>query len=126
MKKKILIVEDDHSISQLETILLKVRGYDVITESNGQAALESLKLQKPDLVLLDVMLPGMDGFEICQRIKSTPATEDIPVLFLTAKKTEKDIEKGLEVGADSYITKPFKSAELLRSIASCLNQGLSS
>ena len=121
MKKKILIVEDDKMICQLESIILELRGYDIISAENGQAALDILIKELPDLVLLDVMLPGVDGYAICQHIKSNPATKNIPVIMLTAKKTAEDIKKGYQMGADEYVTKPFRSAALLETIASYLN-----
>lgn len=120
MTKKILIVEDDELICELEAILLKLRGYEIITASNGQAALDALTKEKPNLVLLDIMLPGADGFEICRHIKNNHSTKDIPVIFLTAKKTEKDVEKGFQVGANEYLTKPFRSAVLVETIGNYL------
>ena len=122
MKKTVLIVEDEEMLRKLETIVLKLRGYDVIAVSNGQAALDALTGQKPDLVLLDVMLPGIDGFDICQHIKNTPSTKDIPVILLTAKKTEEDMKMGFQVGADEYFTKPFRSAALVEGINKLLNR----
>lgn len=121
MKKKILVVEDEEVLRDLETIVLKLRGYDVIAVSNGQAALDALTEQKPDLVLLDVMLPEMNGFEVCRHIKSAPSTKDIPVVFLTAKKNKEDMERGQQVGANEYLIKPFKSSFLVERIGSYLS-----
>ncbi len=121
-KKKILVVEDEESLLKLESILLTSKGYEVTGVSNGLAALESLAQSKPDLVLLDIMLPAMDGFEVCQRIKSDPATRDIPVVMLTAKKSREDMARGQQVGADWYITKPFKSANVIETIQRFLNK----
>ena len=120
MQKKILIVEDEESLLKLESILLTTKGYLVQGVSTGLAALEAIDEEQPDLVLLDVMLPKMDGFEVCSRIKQNPATKDIPVILLTAKKTPEDISRGQEVGADQYITKPFKSAMVMETIATLL------
>ncbi len=116
IKKKILIVEDEESLLKLESILLTSKGYDVEGAMNGQSALESVANFKPDLVLLDIMIPEIDGFEVCKRIKNNPATKDIPVIMLTAKKSREDMSRGEQVGADWYITKPFKSAVVIEII----------
>jgi twitching motility two-component system response regulator PilG len=115
-KKKILVVEDEESLLKLESILLTSKGYEVRGVPNGQAALDAITEEQPDLVLLDIMLPEIDGFEVCRRIKSDPATRHIPVVMLTAKKTRDDMARGEKVGADWYITKPFKSAMVIETI----------
>lgn len=121
MQKKILIVEDEESLLKLESILLTTKGYLVQGVTSGLAALEAISEEPPDLVLLDVMLPKMDGFEVCSRIKQNPNTRHIPVILLTAKKTPEDMARGQEVGADHYITKPFKSAMVMETIEALLN-----
>ncbi|PLX93353.1 MAG: two-component system response regulator [Desulfuromonas sp.] len=121
-KKKILIVEDEESLLKLESILLTSKGYEVRGVANGQAALDVLAEEKPDLVLLDIMLPELDGFEVCRRIKSDEATRNIPVVMLTAKKSREDMAKGEKVGADWYITKPFKSAMVIETIQRFLSR----
>ena len=115
-KKKILIVEDEESLLKLESILLTSKGYDVRGVANGQEALDAVAEEKPDLILLDIMLPEIDGFEVCQRIKDDPDTKDIPVIMLTAKKSREDMARGEKVGADWYITKPFKSVMVIETI----------
>ncbi|WP_432823557.1 response regulator [Trichloromonas sp.] len=115
-KKKILIVEDEESLLKLESILLISKGFEVKGVPNGKAALESVAEEQPDLILLDIMLPEIDGFEVCRRIKSDPATRHIPVIMLTAKKSREDMVRGEKVGADWYITKPFKSAMVIETI----------
>lgn len=115
-KQKILIVEDEESLLKLESILLTSKGYDVRGVSNGQEALDAIAEEKPDLVLLDIMLPEIDGFEVCQRIKDDPDTKGIPVIMLTAKKSREDMARGEKVGADWYITKPFKSVMVIETI----------
>ena len=120
-KQKILIVEDEESLLKLESILLTSKGYDVRGVSNGQLALDAIEEEPPDLVLLDIMLPEIDGFEVCQRIKDNPETKDIPVIMLTAKKSREDMARGEKVGADWYITKPFKSAMVIETIQRFLN-----
>lgn len=114
--KKILIVEDEESLLKLESILLTSKGFEVNGAPNGVAALESIRQDPPDLVLLDIMLPEMDGFEVCRRIKEDPETRHIPVIMLTAKKSREDMSRGEKVGADWYITKPFKSAMVIETI----------
>ncbi|AMV72003.1 response regulator [Desulfuromonas carbonis] len=121
-KKKILIVEDEESLLKLESILLTSKGYEVRGVANGRAALEAIAAEAPDLVLLDIMLPEIDGFEVCQRIKENPATAKIPVVMLTAKKSREDMARGEKVGADWYITKPFKSAMVIETIQRFLNR----
>jgi len=115
-KKKILIVEDEESLLKLESILLTSKGYHVEGVADGRAALEAVKNLEPDLVLLDIMLPEIDGFEVCRRIKEDPTTKHIPVIMLTAKKSREDMARGEQVGADWYITKPFKSAMVIETI----------
>ena len=115
-KKKILIVEDEESLLKLESILLIYKGFEVKGVANGRAALEAVAEDKPDLVLLDIMLPEIDGFEVCRQLKSDPATRHIPVIMLTAKKSREDMVRGEKVGADWYITKPFKSAMVIDTI----------
>ncbi len=113
MPEKILIVEDEESLLKLESILLTTKGYLVRGATTGTAALEAIAEEKPDLVLLDIMLPGLDGFSVCEKIKQNPETSHIPVILLTAKKTPEDLARGEAVGADQYITKPFKSAMVM-------------
>jgi len=114
--KKILIVEDEESLLKLESILLTSKGFEVRGVSNGADALKAIGEEVPDLVLLDIMLPELDGFEVCRRIKGQEATRNLPVIMLTAKKSREDMARGEEVGADWYITKPFKSAMVIETI----------
>ena len=122
-KNRILIVEDEESLLKLESIFLSAKGYQVTGVNNGRSALDEICKEKPDLVLLDIMLPKMDGFEVCRCIKENPETCDIPVVMLTARKTTRDYSRGLEVGADAYITKPFKSAHIVDTIEQLLRKG---
>jgi len=123
MQKKILIVEDEESLLKLESILLTTKGYLVQGATTGLAALEAVAAEPPDLILLDIMLPELDGFEVCARIRNNPDTARIPIIFLTAKKTPEDVARGREVGADEYITKPFKSALVMEKIEKLLKRG---
>jgi twitching motility two-component system response regulator PilG len=111
--RRILIVEDEESLLKLESILLSSKGYQVFGARDGLTALKALADNSFDLVLLDIMMPGIDGFEVCRRIRENPLTKEIPVVMLTAKKSAADQARGVEVGADAYITKPFKSVKIM-------------
>jgi len=121
-KNRILVVEDEESLLKLESILFTSKGYQVTGVMDGKSALEEIAHNPPDLVVLDVMLPGLDGFEVCRAIKGDPATSSIPVVMLTAKKGAQDLERGRTVGADAYITKPFKSVKVLEVIEELLEK----
>jgi DNA-binding response OmpR family regulator len=120
-KKRILIVEDEESLLKLETILLTVKGYEVSGATTGKAALEKLSAGTFDLVLLDIMLPDIEGYDICSRIKEDPRHAGIPVVMLTARKSTEDQERGTSCGADAYLTKPFKSAMIIEVIERLLS-----
>lgn len=122
MQKKILIVEDEESLLKLESILLTTKGYLVQGAATGLAALEAVAVEPPDLILLDIMLPELDGFEVCSQLKKDPKTCHIPIIFLTAKKSPEDLARSEEVGADQYITKPFKSAMVMEAIERLLSR----
>ncbi len=109
MSTKILLVEDDRVLRETLTYHLEHQGYTVIQVGDGLTALEKMRSEGPDLVLLDVMLPGLDGFEVCRRIRET---SDVPIIMLTARTEESDKVLGLEWGADDYVTKPFNLREL--------------
>jgi twitching motility two-component system response regulator PilG len=121
-KNRILIVEDEESLLKLESILLSSKGYQVFGATDGRTALGEVDHIKPDLILLDIMLPELDGFEVCRLIKVNPETSGIPVVMLSAKKNRQDIERGAQVGADAYVTKPFKSAKVIEVIESLINR----
>jgi len=120
-KKKILIVEDEEHLLELESLLLTTNGYEVKGVLDGPSALEVVASMKPDLILLDIMLPVMDGYEVCRQIKANDATRHIPVIMLSAKKSKEDIVKGEQAGADWYITKPFKSVMVLETVQRLLS-----
>jgi two-component system alkaline phosphatase synthesis response regulator PhoP/two-component system response regulator VicR len=111
--KKILAVDDEPSIRRLVEVNLQRAGYAITTAPDGQAALNQIAHERPDMVLLDVMMPRMDGFELLRRLKADPATAGIPVLMLTARAQDADVFRGLQSGADFYLTKPFNPQELL-------------
>ena len=112
-KATILIVDDNPNNVQLLKAVLTMRGFHILVAKNGFQALEKIKEELPDLILLDIMMPGMDGFETCKKIKEQPHSTTIPIIFLTAKSHIDDIIKGFELGAVDYITKPFSSNELV-------------
>ncbi len=106
-KGTILVVDDEEDIVELVELNLTREGYRVLGCTTGEKALEIAKLKLPNLIVLDLMLPGMDGLEVCRRLKRSPKTAHIPIVMLTAKAEEADIVAGLELGADDYVTKPF-------------------
>lgn len=113
---KILIVDDDPYILMSLEFLMKKNGYDVMIARNGTEALDLLNKQVPALVLLDIMMPDVDGYEICRRIKKTEKLKLVKVVFMSAKTKEADIQKGYDLGASLYITKPFSTRELVKQI----------
>ena len=123
VKPRILVVDDEPEAVELVEFNLKQAGYAVITAADGAEALKKARGQTPDLIVLDVMLPEMDGFEICKTLRLDPATAKIPILMLTAKAAEIDRVLGLELGADDYLTKPFSPRELLLRIKKILARG---
>lgn len=113
MPKKILAVDDEKHIVRLVQINLIKEGYEVTTATNGREAVEAVAKDKPDLIVMDVMMPEMDGFGALEILKNNPDTADIPVIMLTAKAQDADVFKGWQSGADLYLTKPFNPSELL-------------
>jgi len=111
--KKILVVDDEMHIIRIVKYKLESAGYEVLTALSGEDALRVAKEQKPELIFLDIMMPGINGYEVCSQLKENPDTRDIIVIMLTAKGQESDKIKGLEVGVDEYITKPFSPQDLL-------------
>ncbi|MBI3036436.1 response regulator [Candidatus Woesearchaeota archaeon] len=114
--KKILVVDDEPNILKLVSFILASKGYDVIEASGGAEGITKAKAEKPDLIVLDVMMPKMDGFEAAKKLKADPATRDIPILMLSSKAQFEDKMKGIDSGAMDYITKPFEKDELLQKI----------
>lgn len=117
---KVLVVDDDSDIRELVTFKLEQLGHTVIAEADGQAGLAAAIAECPDLVLLDVMMPKLTGLEVCQRIRAEESIKDVPVLLITARTQEADIERGFAVGADDYIVKPFSPRELASRVATTL------
>lgn len=119
---KILIAEDERDIRDLITFTLKFAGHEVVAFPNGAEAAENAAKEQPDLILMDVRMPIMTGYEACEKIKADPATEHIPVVFLSAKGQEAEIKTGFDVGATEYMLKPFAPDELTRRVKEILEQ----
>ncbi len=113
---KLLIADDEASIRGLVRVTLEGEGFDIFEAADGEAAMEIARAEHPKLILLDVMMPRLDGLEVCRRLKSDPATKDIVIVLLTAMAQENDRERGLSAGADDYFTKPFSPLALLRMV----------
>lgn len=117
---KILVAEDERDIRELIGFTLRFAGFEVVLVSNGAEAIEKAALERPDLILMDVRMPKMTGYEACRQLKNNPATQSIPVVFLSAKGQEGEIEQGLASGAVEYIVKPFAPDELANQVKSIL------
>lgn len=113
MPKKILAVDDERHIVRLVQVNLERAGYEVVTAFDGKDALEKVAAEQPDLVVLDVMMPYMDGFEVLQNLRKNPNTRELPVIMLTAKAQDADVFRGWQSGVDCYLTKPFNPMELI-------------
>ena len=124
-KGRILVVDDEIYIVHILDFSLGMEGYEVITALDGEAALEKLKTERPDLIVLDIMMPKLDGYEVCKVIKANPDTAHIPVILLSAKGRNVDQKMGFDVGADDYITKPFSPRKLVERINQLLGQAVS-
>lgn len=117
---KILIAEDEPDIRELITFTLQYVGYQVIQTNNGEEAFESAKNESPDLIVLDVRMPRMTGYEACSQLKSELSTKHIPIIFLSAKGQEAEVQTGLDLGATDYIIKPFSPDQLVNRIQAIL------
>jgi len=122
MAKKIVLAEDEPQIARLIEFKLKKEGYQIVWKENGEEALKAIKADRPDLILLDVMMPVMDGYEVLRRVKEDENLKSIPVVMLTARAQERDVVKGIDLGAEDYITKPFHPAELLARVKRILGK----
>ena len=120
MKGRVLIVDDDLALAEMLGIVLRGEGLDVVHVADGTSALPAFRDHRPDLILLDVMLPGMDGIQVCKRIR---AESGVPIVMLTARTDTVDVVVGLESGADDYVVKPFKPAELIARVRARLRRG---
>ena len=122
MKKKVLIVDDEPFILMIVEDKLKNAGYEVLTRKDGENIMEFIKSEKPDLIIMDWLLPGISGIDICKMIKEDPETSSIPLFMLTAKGQEADEKLGLQYGVKHYITKPFSPTELLKLVTATIGE----
>ncbi|HRP24830.1 MAG TPA: response regulator [Thauera sp.] len=120
MNKKVLIADDEQNIVISLEFLMKREGFEVLIANDGEEAVSRIRADHPDLVLLDVMMPKKSGFEVCQEIKADPALAAVRILMLTAKGRDTEVAKGLALGADAYMTKPFSTKELVEKVRSLL------
>ncbi len=118
--RKVLIADDEHNIRHILDFSLNAEGFDVVSADNGEDAFTLAVSEQPDLIILDVMMPGRGGIETCKVLKEDERTADIPVILLTARSTREDRDKGKAVGADGYITKPFSPQNVIDSVQSLL------
>ncbi|WP_440995849.1 response regulator transcription factor [Arhodomonas sp. SL1] len=123
MSKHVLVVDDEPNIVLSLEFLLEQAGFTVTTTDNGEDALAAAREQRPDVVLLDIMLPGTDGYEICQTLRDDPELAEVPVIMLTARGREIDREKGISLGADDYIVKPFSTSEVVERVRRIAGEG---
>ena len=121
-KAKILLADDEEDIKTVISLYLGAKGYEVVTAYDGLDAIEKAKTEKPDLILLDVMMPIMNGFEVCQKLKEDPETQDIPIIMLSAAAQSETITKSIELGAKDYIVKPFEPERLDKMLFKYLNK----
>ena len=120
MSKKVLIVDDEPSIIVALQFLMEQSGYATVVAFSGEEAMEAVAQHHPDLMLLDIMLPVVDGFEVCQRVRENPDWNDIRIVLVTALGNEANVTKGLDLGADAYVTKPFSNADLVAKVKELL------
>ena len=120
---KVLIVDDEVHIVKIIAYKLRGAGYDVLSAGDGVEALQVVQADRPDLILLDIMMPRMDGYQALETLKGDPATRDIPIFLLSVKNKEADLERGWQLGCDDYITKPFSPGKLLERIDQALKPG---
>ena len=122
-RNKIVVIEDEPDIVEVISYNLKREGYNVLAVDRGDESINLIRNQSPSLIILDLMLPGMDGLSVCRQLKSDPIVKDIPVIIVSAKGEESDIVIGLEMGADDYLTKPFSPRELLARVKAVSRRG---
>jgi CheY-like chemotaxis protein len=119
-KKRILIVDDETEMVEMETVRLRASGYEVTAAYDGPSGLQKVKFWQPDLVILDIMLPQMDGYQVCEALKKDPQSRDIPIILVSAMDQKYDTNLGKKVGANAYFTKPFEPVALLAKIRELL------
>lgn len=115
-KNRILLIDDHQTVFRLMEAIVRIKGYQLLYADSGQRGIVLARQEQPDLILLDVMMPDIDGFKVCQYLKDNEDTKHIPVMFLTARGAEDDEKTGLKVGAEGFVTKPFQTIDVLRQI----------
>jgi DNA-binding response OmpR family regulator len=123
MPAKILLVDDANTVLMMERMMLKEAGYDVITARDGEEGVAAALAQRPDLILLDVCMPKMDGFEACRRLRANEATKKIPIIMVTTRSESQNLRAGYEAGCNEYLTKPFNGVELVQKLDKYLKPG---
>lgn len=122
IRKKVLVVDDDPNLIKALTVVLKKEGYDIDTAMDGEEAMEKVQKASPKVMFLDIMMPKKDGFEVCQEVKGSPKTSDTYIIMLSAKAQEEDVKKGIDVGADEYITKPYSIKQILEKVQGLMEE----
>ena len=121
-RKKILLVDDSATTLMMEQMVLRGQAYQIVTAKNGREAVAAAAIEQPDLILLDVVMPEMNGFEACRRIRQQESTKDVPIIMVTTKGEEQNVETGFESGCSDYITKPINGAELVAKLKTYLGE----
>ena len=121
-KSRILLIDDHQTVFRLLEAIVRIKGYTLLYAENGQQGIVMARQELPDLILLDVMMPDIDGFKVCQYLKENEETKEIPIMFLTARGSDGDLEAGRKAGADGFMTKPFQTIEVLRQIERLLSE----
>ncbi len=121
-RKKILLVDDAETILMMERMILNKAGYELITAKNGEDAVSKAAAERPDLILMDVVMPKMNGFEACKQIRANEATKTIPIIMVTTRGEAESVESGFESGCDEYVTKPINGLEIVSKVKSALGE----
>jgi DNA-binding response OmpR family regulator len=119
-RKKVLLVDDQNTVLMMERMMLKDAGYDIVTARNGPEAIEKALAERPDLILLDVVMPGMDGFEVCRSLRSHDDMKLVPIIMCTTRGESTNVQTGYDAGCNEYVTKPFNSVQLLERLRNYL------
>jgi DNA-binding response OmpR family regulator len=120
--KKVLVVDDEEYLVELLSVNLEVAGFNVVKAYDGEQGLKQTEAERPDIIILDIRMPGVDGFEVCRRLKADPTTKNIPIIMLSAYVQQADINKGLSLGAETYIKKPFDVQNLIDTVNQILKK----
>lgn len=120
-KIRVLLIDDHQTVFRLLEAIVRIKGYTLLYADSGQQGIVKAREEKPDLILLDVMMPDLDGFKVCQYLKDNAETKDIPVMFLTARGAEDDLDRGRRAGAEGFMTKPFQTIDVLNQIERILS-----